>query len=67
MEVATSTQPTVRGLFTVGPDMAELLAVIALFETCPGSVYLILDNDLAEAGQFEDFHELLIRGKHHQK
>lgn len=41
-----------RGLFAVGPDMAELLAVVSLRKTWAVSVCLILDNDMAEASKF---------------
>jgi len=40
-------------LFTIGPDMDEFLAVIALCKNCLSSVSLNLDDDMAEAGQFK--------------
>jgi hypothetical protein len=42
-------------LFAVCPDVAELLAVIALHKTILSSICLYLDCDVAEAWQSENF------------
>jgi hypothetical protein len=42
--------------------MAKLLAVVALCKTCLGSPSLNLDDDIAEAGQFEYFQGFLTSG-----
>jgi hypothetical protein len=42
-------------LLAVSPDVAELLAVMALSEAIPGSVCIHLDGDVAEAWWTENF------------
>jgi len=67
IQVAASAPQPEEGLFTVGPYMAKLLAVVALYETCLGSVCLIVDDDIDEAGQFEYFPILLVVDERHQQ
>jgi hypothetical protein len=47
--------------------MAELLAIMALGEAIPGSVYLHLDGDVAEAWQSEDLLRFLRSGKGYEE
>jgi hypothetical protein len=42
-------------LFAISPDMAELLAVLALGENILGSISLHSDSNVAEAWQKENF------------
>jgi len=55
MEVANSAPETGSGLFVVDSEVAETVEVIALRLSSLGSVSLDLDDEMAEAGQFEYF------------
>jgi hypothetical protein len=47
--------PQARGrLFAISPDMAKLLAVVALHECVLWFALLYLDGTVAEAGEYED-------------
>jgi hypothetical protein len=46
MQVATTAPQTSRGLFAVGPDMAKVLAVVALHKASLSSVWFYLDNNV---------------------
>jgi hypothetical protein len=43
------------GLFAICPDVAELLAVVAVRKITLGSIYLRPDSNMAEARQTENF------------
>jgi len=47
--------------------MVKLLSVVALYKTCLGSVCLNLDDDMAKAGQIEDFQRFFVVGGRHQE
>jgi hypothetical protein len=53
--MAAPAPQTTGRLFAVCPDVAELLAVVALRESALGSICLHPDNNVAEAWQMEDF------------
>jgi hypothetical protein len=55
MQVAAPTPQAAGRLFTVGPEVAKLLAVKALGEGGLGFVCLYLDANVAGAGEFEYF------------
>jgi hypothetical protein len=55
MHVAAPTPQAAGILLPIGPDMAKLLAVVALCKEVFGFVRIYLDGDVAEAGQFEYF------------
>jgi len=65
MEVAFCVPQAARAVLKVGPNMAELLAIVGLREIRPRSVCLNLDRDMAEAGQFEDVQGLLCANERH--
>jgi hypothetical protein len=54
VQVAATTPQTARGLLAVCPDVAELLAVVALSKPVLSFVRLYLDCNVAEAGQSEE-------------
>jgi hypothetical protein len=49
MQVATTSPQTSRGLFAVGRDLAEVLAVLALHKASFSSVRLYLDDNMFRA------------------
>jgi hypothetical protein len=53
VEMATTTQQTLRGLLAVGPDMAKVLVAVALCKASLSSVWLYLDDNIAKAIQLE--------------
>jgi hypothetical protein len=53
MQVTAPTPKSAGRLLAVGPDVAKLLAVVALRKGVLGSVRLRLDGCVAEDGQFE--------------
>jgi hypothetical protein len=53
MQVATTTRQTSRGLFVVGPDMAKVLAVVALPKSSLSSNWYYLDDNMVKDIQFE--------------
>jgi hypothetical protein len=55
MQMTASTPQTARWLLAIGPDVAELLAVVTLRETRLGSVCFHLYNNVANVCQVENF------------
>jgi hypothetical protein len=55
MQVTATTPHAARGLLTVSPDVAKLLAVEALCQGILGFVCLNFDGDVAEGRQLEYF------------
>jgi uncharacterized protein YqiB (DUF1249 family) len=55
VQVAAATPQTTRGLLAVCPDVAELLAVVALSKPVLSFVRLYPDCNVAEVVQFENF------------
>jgi hypothetical protein len=53
MQVAAPTPQEAGRLFTVGPDVAKLLAIKTLGEGVLGFVCLYLHGNVAEAGEFQ--------------
>jgi hypothetical protein len=53
MQVATTTPQTLRELLTVGPDMANVLAVVALHKASLSSLQLYPDDNMVKAIQLE--------------
>jgi hypothetical protein len=53
MQVTTTTPQTSRGLLAVGPDMAKVLAVVALRKASVSSVQFYLDNNMVKVIQLE--------------
>jgi hypothetical protein len=54
MDVAASKPYTTGGLFAVGPDVAEILAVVTLSLTSLSLVCLNFDDDMVYGDQFEN-------------
>jgi hypothetical protein len=67
VKVAASTPHATWRLVAVSPDVAELLAVIALSKAICVSVGLHFNRDMTEACQFEDVLRFLGPGKCDQK
>jgi hypothetical protein len=59
VQVAAPAPQTTWRLFAVCPDMAELLAIVALGEVTLGSVRLHLDDNVAEGRKLKNLLRLL--------
>jgi hypothetical protein len=59
VHVAATTPQTTWSLFAVCPDMAELLAIVALREVTLGSVRLHLDHNVAVGSKLKNLLRLL--------
>jgi hypothetical protein len=53
MQVVITIPETSRELHAVGPDMANVLAVIALIKSCVSSIWFYLDDNMVQATQLE--------------
>jgi hypothetical protein len=58
--VATTATQTSRGLLAVGPDIAKVLTVVAMYKVSLNSAKLYLGDNVVKAIQLEDLLRLYV-------